>query len=657
MTTTPFIPKEDARRRLEAMARLFTKSDTVLSGGKVAVDITDSGIAAPSWTDGETITFNRSVVGDVQSVEDVVRVMGLNLHELAHVLFTPRYLSDVIAIVHDEGLHQAFNLLEDQRIETFLTAQYPSSIPYFVSTFMRYCIAADSAWESNFVLMYGRRYLPKEVRQEFRARFKRQDLIPAFEENIDRYRKLVYPADEAEAVVLIREYHRLLMDIMVNSGLDPKDPNGHSAGGRPDIDNGDAVPQEVQEEASQASDIFDKEFDADDDSDADGNGDSDGDGDGDGNGSGDSDLDRDGDDTTDTDAGDGGGSSDAADDANSDTDADADGGPAKGTAGDSTDDPSGSGGQGGVDRSDDDSDKVPQSSQMSDSDLRDLMDDIAKSFEDLDDVKAEVTDAQRAIVNGDGDVTVGISPGRYRDCRVDPTNVQAARMFARQLERLRADADPGWNSRQSSGRLNVKRYMDGESVDVVFDRWDEGHTEVADIECVILVDTSGSMRPQINTASAAMWTIKRAMETLDASVTVLGYDSHTSLVYDSHEKVERGSYRALSVTGWTKPRKATAEALHILTTTKRSNRIYIVITDGRWDGEALTTEMPYTADELIAEMNRREITTALAHIDSSGYYGVESHQCSVASRIESASDLVDFAKRIVTQTMKFSVVK
>lgn len=636
-----YVPQDDKRKRLDAMARLFTKSDTVLSGTKIHVEVTGASFNAPSWTDGETITFNREMIGDVQSVEDVVRVLGLNHHELAHVLYTPRNGTALVSKVIQEGLGQAFNLLEDQRIETFLTAQYPSSIPYLVSTFMRYCLMTDSAWESNFALMYGRRYLPKEVRQEFRARFKRQDLIPRFEEIIDRYRKLVFPTDDSEALALIRDYQRLLTDMAAQDGLHPQDPNGHHQG-RPGLDEGKPVPREEQEEASQASDAFDDVFDDDD------------------SGSDDSDDTGDtgsGTDTEDTDdaadgTGDGDGDDSADPDAPSDVDGNASGKTPDNPADDDTDDQS-SGSGGGVDRDDVDA----PAPRRSDSDLRDLMDDIAKSFEDLDEVKDEVADAQKTIVNGDGDISTQFDKGYFHERPVQPDDTQAARMFAKQLERLRAEADPGWNTRQSSGRLNVKRYMDGNPLDVVFDRWDEGHSDVADIECVVLIDTSGSMRSQIVTASRAMWTIKRGLETLDASVTVFGYDSSTTKVYDSHENVDRGVYRSLSVTGWTKPRTAIAEALHVLSSTRRSNRIFIVITDGRWDDEPLTPETPYSANDLIQEMNRQEITTALAFIDSMGYGGVNDHGCTVATSIRSAADLVEFAKRIVVQTMKFSVVK
>lgn len=646
--TTEIVRGETARRRLEAMSRLFTKSDSVLAGKHITVKVYDkpNNVPAPSWTDGKTITFNKALIGDVTDVEDIIRVTGLNYHELAHVLYTPRPDRPMVQVVQTEGMFNAFNLLEDQRIETFLTAQYPSTIPYLVSTFMRFCLMHEQSWGSNFSLMYGRRYLPRDVRAEFRRRFKRPDLIPAFEEVIDRYRKLVFPADEAEGLTLIRDYHTLLQE-MARTNNNPIDVHGHCDDRRPNVSEGKPVPQSQQQEASDNSDAFDDAFDADDTDD-----DDDATPQGDDNGGGNSDQQQDGDVAQDSpDFGDGGADSDS-DDADDNGSASGD----NSTDGDTTSasdqqtDGSGKGSDGGGKTGQPD---LPQPT-MPDADLRDMMDDIAKAFEEMPEVQEEVSNAQKTIVQGDGDVSSGFdAQGRFREFDTATDDAQAVRAFSRQLERLRADADPGWNTHQQSGRLNVKRVIAGAAPNELFDRWDEGYGEVADIECVVLIDTSGSMRQRIDRASRAMWTIKRALETIDASVTVFGYDSSTVKVYDRHEKAKPGKYKGLGTQGWTKPRDAIKEALHILTTSQRANRIFIIITDGQWDHEDINADNPHSADDLIALMNGKNITTALAHISPWGdSYGMEPHNCKVATPVASAADLVGFAKQIVTQTMK-----
>lgn len=259
-----FIPGEEKRRRLDAMGRLFTKSDTVLAGSRVHVATTDSNVPAPSWTDGKTVTFNRTLIGDVATVEDVIRVMGLNYHELAHVLYTPRQRHAVVQAVISGGLHDAFNMLEDQRIETLLTAKYPATIPYLVSTFMRFCIMTPQAYESNFVLMYGRRYLPREVRQAFRDRFKQQELIPQFEAIIDQYRKLTFPSDNNLGIELLKQFDSLINQARMR-GVRPEDPNGHTTGMRPDINAGSPESESQQKKISEMSDDLDEAFDEEDD--------------------------------------------------------------------------------------------------------------------------------------------------------------------------------------------------------------------------------------------------------------------------------------------------------------------------------------------------------------------------------------------------------
>lgn len=650
---TELISGETSRRRLESMSRLFTKSDSVLAGKHVSVAVYDKTnyIKAPSWTDGKTITFNRALIGDITDVEDIIRVTGLNYHELAHVLYTPRPDRPMVQAVQAEGMFNAFNLLEDQRIETFLTAQYPSTIPYLVSTFMRFCLMHDKSWESNFVLMYGRRYLPRDVRSEFRRRFRRQDLIAQFEEIIDRYRKLVFPADESEGLTLVRDYHYLLTE-MNKTGQNPIDLHRHDD--RPEsITCGRPVKQQDQQDAADNSDVLDDAFDADDtpadDSDTDDSGANGNDGDGPDASNQDGDIAQDA-----PDFGDGGADSDADDASDSDDDAPTGSGDAKPgntTSSDDTpqSDTNGKGTDTGGKTGQPDL-QQPSDPPMPDDDLRDMLDEIAKAFEDMPEVQEEVANAQKTIVQGDGDVSSGFdAPYSFTELDIRPDDAQSVRAFSRQLERLRADADPGWNTHQQSGRLNVKRAISGASMERLFDRWDEGYSDVADIECVVLIDTSGSMRSEIDAASRAMWTVKRAMESIDASVTVFSYNSETVKVYDRHEKAKPGVYKAMGVTGWTKPRTAIKEALHILTTTRRSNRIFIVITDGQWDDEEINTRNPHTADDLISLMNDQGITTALASI---GPYGLESHKCSVVAQVNSSTDLPAFAKQIVSQTMK-----
>lgn len=628
------------RQRIEAMARVFTKTDRVLSGNPINVTVEDSPyIAAPSWTDGKTITFNKGLIGNVTTVEDIIRLSGLNYHELAHVLYTPRSGTKVVKAIQDEGLHNAFNVLEDQRIETFLTSIYPSTIPYLVSTFVRYCIQSDSAWATNFTLMHGRRYLPSDIRREFRNRFVRQDLIPAFEAIIDEYRTLVYPADGDRGVELTREFQKLIDEI----GGHVQDPHGHSTCQRPDINSGRPENTSSQRDAANAVADADKELeerdkereeanasagdseDSDDDSDGQGSKGEDDSSEGDSESDGDSDQDSDGEGNG-TAAGLGSGQQ---------------------QPGDSDGDSKGSGLAGGNGAN---GDRV----DLTEDQLRELLEQTVREYEQSDSVVEDVADKQRAIVNDGDGIGSSLDGKNYREATVWPEDVALVRRFASILERLSSDSDPGWESHASSGRINIRRVMEGAEYDELWDRWEDGNNDATDIECVIAIDTSGSMTYTIDQASRALWVIKRALETLDANVTVITYGNDSFVAYQRGDRASRTAYRRLAAAGTTHARPAVREAASILEASNRHNKIFISITDGQWNTESLRAG-DKTSNELIKAMNGIGVTTAIAylghyyHIDKTNEY--YSHNCKIVSSVDTPAKLIDFAKEIVSSTI------
>lgn len=647
---------EEIKRRLDATARVFTKANRVLTGLPITcVVVNEKNTEAPSYTDGRTITFNQSVIGDPSTIEDIIRLTGLNLHEDAHVMFTPRD-GLMVNTIRRMGMHKTFNVLEDQRIETLFTAMYPSSIPYFVSAVMRFCIAHEDAWESNYPLIHGRYYLPKDVRAEFKRRFARQDLIPQFVSIIDEYRKMVLPLDQDRALELVKQFHDLLMD-MSQQGMEPEDPFGHVCGRPTEVTVGQPLGQQGQQEAADRSDAYDDAFndeddDEDDDSDPATGSDRNDDADPSTNAQPDPDADEaDGEDGEDGEGDATGTSGDKAED-DADTgkgDGDTSGGDADGDAdaSDGDDDDSDLQGAGGTGAG---SNKPDDNPPMDDDDFEKLMDDYAKAYEAMEDVQEDAADKQRSIVRGDGDITTHLPNGRYSDRSIGGDDARLVRAFSKELERLRADSDPGWATHRASGRVNVRRAVQGAPLTEIWDEWQEGNNDATDIEAVIALDTSGSMDSEIEMASRAMYVIKRALETVDASVTVLSFDYGARLVYSRDEKVSRTKYRLMKADGGTHAREAIIEAVRILNTSKRSNKLLIVITDGRWDDYGRTDEVSsLTSDGLIRVMGERGYTTALAHIGSRTT--PSSHKCQVVTVINHANDLPSFARQIVTQSI------
>ena len=623
------------QEQIDAMGRVFMKSGRVLSGSPINVDVDRSGITwAPSWTDGKTITFNEHLIGQVTSIDDLIRLTGLFVHELAHVLYTPRNGSTVIDTINRRQLRTAFNILEDQRIETFLTSMYPSTMPYLVSTFMRFCIKDESSWETNHILAHGRRYLPADVRDEFRRRFVKQELADTASDIIDEYRKLVFPTDADRAVKLVASFDKILQAIQ-EGGKQFEDNNGHASGNRPDVEKGHEKQAKDQREAAEISDevddMLDEAFeddeqgeDSEDGPTGSGKGsesddDSDDDSDEDGEGGSDSD-DADGDDKDSNDSGEGSGKS-------SNTKSD------KGGESDSTD--TAAGGGSGV------------GNGMPDEDFRKALQAAKEDWESMPEVVEDVQNKQRTIVSGnDGEITVHADEQYRREIAAPAEDVANVRRFANILNQLRIDSDPGWRKEQDSGRINVRKYMEGAPHDEMWDRWDGGISDACDIECVILIDTSGSMWHCIDEASRAMWTIKRAMESIEASTTVMSFNTQTTLVYNRNEKANKVKYKAIEATGGTRAFRAIEQAVRIFGASKKHNKMLIVITDGEWGYESANGT---TSEEMIAALNGYGVTTALAFVGARLSNG---HNCSVVANVNNPIELVDFAKGIVTQSIK-----
>jgi hypothetical protein len=229
------------------------------------------------------------------------------------------------------------------------------------------------------------------------------------------------------------------------------------------------------------------------------------------------------------------------------------------------------------------------------------------------------------------------------------------RKFARELERLRDECEPAWVKETPTGKLNVQRVINGCEIDEAFDRWEEG-TDGADVEAVILVDRSGSMSSGRNDmhASLACWTIKRALEAIEAPVTVYAFDDKNELAYKRNEKANRTRFKFIYGNGGTNPYSALISAEQLLMSSRKKNKMLFIITDGVFDTNK--------NDEVISRINKRGILTAVTLICSDrdfAYYNNNGYQeetlrhgAEIFGRISSAKELLPFAKAVVTGAIK-----
>ena len=216
--------------------------------------------------------------------------------------------------------------------------------------------------------------------------------------------------------------------------------------------------------------------------------------------------------------------------------------------------------------------------------------------------------------------------------------------------------EPTWEKETPTGRLNVQRVIRGCEIDAAFDRWDEGD-DGCDIEAVILVDRSGSMSSQQNDkkASIACWTIKRALESIQAPVTVYAFDDAAEVAYSRKELADKTQYKFIYGNGGTEPYPTLLVAEQLLMSSRKKNKMLFIVTDGVFDS--------HKNDVIIERIGKRGILTAMTLImaDSDYNYYVDDrgqdpkqfrHGAEVFARINNASDLLPFAKQVVTSAIK-----
>lgn len=615
--------------RLNTLCRVYEQADRVLTGDPVVVHVVENG-PAPAWSDGASITFNAELIEDMD-LETLTQVTGLNYHELSHHLYTPRKGTEMVKWVTENSFIESMNILEDQRIETLFTARYPSIIPYLSATCARWLADNNSDVTRNYVAIRGRRYLPVEVREAFRDSFRFPDLIPTIANIVDEYRLLTFPKDYERAKELIQQFHDYVLvptGIIDSIRFDPNHNQGgpNGCGGRAPIAKGRPEPGKAQEKDAQkakgqgvaespykpkpkqkpasapgSNPVAPSNNAGDNDVPAPTNGDL---------------------------------KPKSVEEALDDRESRVDmhGMPVAGQGHTES--------VGGVPKT------------VLNSMLNNLIDDVLANPN----VQADIKTKQKVIVGGDGKYDDTAKYGKFTDTAVPQDAVINFRRFAKELQRLRDDSEPSWLREVPSGKLNVNRVMKGCDVDNAFDRWDEGD-DGCDIEAVILVDRSGSMGSYRNDerASVACWTIKRALEHIGAPVTVYAFDDKHEVAYTRTEKANRLQYKFIYGDGGTNPYSSLLAAEQLLMTSRRKNKMLFLITDGEFHANK--------NDDVIARIAKRGVLTVMTLIMSDREYQQYTenygrteegyrHGAEIFGRINSAKDLLPFAKKIVTSAIK-----
>jgi hypothetical protein len=583
----------------------------------------------PAFSLGNRVTIRTALVPDIGKRTGLVLMSGLSYHEFGHVALSPS-VNVIDSRLLTESQKRAFEILEEGRIEMLMQAKYSKLAKYFAYPVITYLVNDVSTHDTAFLLTHGRKYLPKDIRDMFRAKFAGiHGTVNTIKvaHVIDQYLGIIYPRDVKDGKKLIDELAVLLKTnglvglpsqdcLQVPSYGDPV-PTKMDHRSQQQLSH--AVSEHVKdqtelEESGKDGSGFREEKEDESDSEDDSTRESESD-------TSDAVEDESGDSEPDKEDEDGSSGQDGSSQGSGDVHSD---GEYPGTEPDQNDGQDGSGDQGGGsespgsardssnDASEDPNDvvsgRVSAGTQIGNrtkvpiptsGEILDTLKGIQNEIETNEDVNQDV---QRLIHTMDDSslVQTSLAPVAYREedvsskMRVVSNNVRA------EFARLWANLDSGWNYGSDSGRLNPSRAAMATSIDdysSMYDSWDEGLTDSAGIELFICGDRSGSMSgTPVTLMSEAMWIIANACTEIDAKVTVTVFDNVPNVLYERTERVSDNKWRRVYADGGTMPLENFIEARKVFRMSEQPNKILVVVTDGEWRCSKLNY------DQVFAEM-------------------------------------------------------
>lgn len=600
---------ERAAALIEALCGVLETTDRIMIGSRtLSVCVKQTPNAYPGWTDGETIFLNerliRSLFGEeAHDVYTAVRIIkGTNYHELAHIMFTPRQgtpFKNKLAewAGYDYVKLVLFNSLEDQRIETLYTKAFSATRHYFIAAAMQWLVRDLSGLgiALAYPLLCGRRYLPAEVREKARAAFTRclpEQMVDDLDRLIDSYVATSPIADPEKSVRCISGIYDLLLRTASPAG-----------GGVPLY--------KIFDVATKCRVVLEK-----------------GDIDGDAEALALAELSSEIGETT---------------------------------------GPFNSGvrfrmrpGAGRVAGVGDGLTELEDSIlSLNAEDLleaaRDALRQALLSAQMVAEVSRTQSALQAAMDRFDARSQEVVGPVGARRREVPARLVVCSNRLAQRLQQIRDELEPVLTHDLPAGRLNIPRVIRHVAQRTnfdIFDRYETGHEEEAEMEVVILLDVSTSMRPRIDEANAAMWILKRALDCVDVRSTVYGFGMGAYLLYAPHQRVKRKEMLAfLADDGATRPFEAVRMAYRTLRRSGCPNRMLVVITDGRWGG--LGAETSDACDHMIGAM--REAGTKTILFTLGGALRAGGHNCEYVYEIDSPEQVVDVVEEIVAGALASAV--
>ena len=123
------------RNRVTKLASVFARANSVLTGKRITVNVVDKKEQkAPAWSSTTEVWLNLAEIKDDFSARSLTSLQGLDFHELAHLRYTPRNGHALPKWVKENNLWEAFNCLEDSRIENLLVGYLPTTASWLTAT-------------------------------------------------------------------------------------------------------------------------------------------------------------------------------------------------------------------------------------------------------------------------------------------------------------------------------------------------------------------------------------------------------------------------------------------------------------------------------------------------------------------------------------------
>lgn len=633
---THYKTQQDKNRdRLERMAQVAERYASVITLRKIECQIIKQSDTLAVST-SNAIMFSSSHIGDLTDPREVMAIKGHTLHEICHILFSPRSATSFRRKINQERLFAAYSVAEDSRIETLLVGRFGTQITAWLNaSVFRHLLKKGLDLAVQYPVVAGRKYLPIQVRQQIRDLYFDQANAQRIHDLIDEYRFMVFDTDETvlRALDILQELAAILPDeIETPAGHEHRSEREHETSTSRPLPYSDQ--RGASERAKKRNETNDKGTDVapppeqpepTEPTEPDNNND--------GMGGCEWFVPKGDNDEQGTDGTDGSGTDE------------------NGTGGTSSGDSNTDGSQGNPEPTCNGCNKPESEHHKGETKkaghtkaaltpaLENAISEQAK--QDLAKVSTEVAKDIRAITADlELDTTDEKTPKKLRgDLRtVDPKTLAAGRQFALELERIRAECEPNWQRLTPDGKINAGRYLRDCELDEAFDRWQDGNQEATEIEAVILLDNSGSMEgANAVNAYKSMFAIKLGLQGIQAPCSVIAYNSDHGLLYAPDELV-KSQIKDAGAGGGTEPLRAIKYAQRVFAESKRAVKVLFVITDGEWHDSEM-------CDEHLSKLTNSGVITALALLGSQA--GGSTHNCQITSSINNASDLTGLAKAIV----------